>query len=327
MTTAEEALARAKAIASRLSGAIDASGMNGQDSTSPGTTRTKRNRWGVAPSIVANSSALPGLTEMKDLANKRMKAEPETSRKRVWMKTSKERPEAHFYSYFSTRLGNIAEKVNGDAGLNNEKDASKIVAVTLKGRGSTNQPAPPGFPEEPMHVLIAGPDELIANADALVDSLLTDAERAPPENILPESDASGSSPSNNNLALTTLSSNSSGYRPATVAQLIANNPIMNGGGGDLIEEEILVPNGIVGFLIGRGGETISSMQARSGCKVQIQKEHELQPGQTNRTITLQATAQESIDQCREMIDSMVQVCFDYRKITKRIELFLTFSSL
>jgi len=73
-----------------------------------------------------------------------------------------------------------------------------------------------------------------------------------------------------------------------------------------MEEEIHVPNGVVGYLIGRGGETISSMQARSGCKVQIQKEHELQPGQTNRIITLQATTQESIDQCREMIESMVQ---------------------
>eukprot|EP00980_Cylindrotheca_fusiformis_P016700 scaffold5024_cov136-Cylindrotheca_fusiformis.AAC.29 len=309
MTTAEEALARAKAIASRLSGTVDGSGMNGQDTSASG--RTKRNRWGVAPSIVANSAAaLPGLAEMKGQANKKMKTEPEGSRKRVWVKTTRERPESHFYSYFSTRLGQIAEKVNTEAGVDKEQDASKIVTVSLKGRGSTNRPSPPGFPEEPMHVLITGPDELIAKADTMIDNLLIDAERAPPENIPPESEDSATADNNNHynnsLALTTMPSSSSGYRPATVAQLIANNPIMNGGGGELIEEEIQVPNGIVGFLIGRGGETISSMQARSGCKVQIQKEHELQPGQTNRTITLQATSQESIDQCREMIESMVQ---------------------
>ena len=80
---------------------------------------------------------------------------------------------------------------------------------------------------------------------------------------------------------------------------------MHNDGEDLIEEAIHVPNGVVGFLIGRGGENISSMQARSGCKVQIQKEHELQPGQTHRVITLQAPTQESIDQCRGMIESMV----------------------
>ncbi|KAI2497056.1 hypothetical protein MHU86_17426 [Fragilaria crotonensis] len=35
-----------------------------------------------------------------------------------------------------------------------------------------------------------------------------------------------------------------------------------------------------------GGESIASMQARAGCKVQIQK-NEMQPGQTQRVITLQ----------------------------------------
>ena len=153
-----------------------------------------------------------------------------------------------------------------------------------------------------MHISISGPDTLIAKADILVDSLLVEAEQAPPENVLSEN------VSNNNLALTTISppQQASGYRPATVAQLISGRPGIGGDDGPLIEEEVLVPNGMVGFLIGRGGETITSMQARSGCKVQIQKEHELRPGQTNRVITLQATSQEAIDQCREMIESMVQ---------------------
>jgi far upstream element-binding protein len=109
--------------------------------------------------------------------------------------------------------------------------------------------------------------------------------------------ASGATASSNELSL--------GYRPATVAQLISQNPALTQM-GEMMEETIDVPNGVVGFLIGRGGETISSMQARSGCKIQIQKEHDLQPGQTHRVITLQAGTQESIDQCRGMIESMVQ---------------------
>jgi polyribonucleotide nucleotidyltransferase len=68
----------------------------------------------------------------------------------------------------------------------------------------------------------------------------------------------------------------------------------------------VVPNGVVGFIIGRGGETITSMQARTGAKVQIQKEHELQPGQTMRIITLSAPTQEAVDQCRDIITSMVE---------------------
>lgn len=62
---------------------------------------------------------------------------------------------------------------------------------------------------------------------------------------------------------------------------------------------------MVGFIIGRGGETISSMQSRTGAKVQIQKEHELQPGQTLRKITVSAPTQEGLDQCTTMIESMV----------------------
>jgi far upstream element-binding protein len=48
------------------------------------------------------------------------------------------------------------------------------------------------------------------------------------------------------------------------------------------------------------------MQAKTGCKVQIQKEHELQPGQAQRVITLQAMRQEQIDECRALIENMVQ---------------------
>lgn len=303
MTTAEEALARAKAIASRLSGSVEG---NDQAPTAASSARPKRNRWGVAPSSVsqtASTSSIPGLAAIQEQANKKQKTVVDASSKRVWIKTTAERPESHFYSYFSTRLGKIAETINKEEGVKDEHsaDAAKIF---LQGRGSTNKPAPPGFPEEPMHIMIAGPDALVSKADLQVDNLLIEAERAPPENIPPETEGEGAP--NNNLALTTTGYHSSGYRPATVAQLISNNPVINNMGGNLIEEEVKVPNGIVGFLIGRGGETISSMQARSGCKVQIQKEHELQPGQTNRIITLQATSQDSIDQCREMIESMVQ---------------------
>ena len=165
-----------------------------------------------------------------------------------------------------------------------------------------------------MHILITGSDTVIAAADLPVETLLTEAEQAPVEAVDPDEvnamAALEQHSVDNSMALTTIGSrfnSNSAYRPATVAQLISNNPIHNAmNSDDLIEEIVNVPNGVVGFLIGRGGETISSMQARSGCKVQIQKEHELVPGQTNRVITLQATSQEAIDECREMIESMVE---------------------
>ena len=61
----------------------------------------------------------------------------------------------------------------------------------------------------------------------------------------------------------------------------------------------------VGFIIGRGGENIASMQAQTGCRVQIQKEHELQPGQTERVITLSAATDEAVAECEQIIRDMV----------------------
>lgn len=63
---------------------------------------------------------------------------------------------------------------------------------------------------------------------------------------------------------------------------------------------------VVGFIIGRGGENITSMQAKTGCKVQIQKEHELQPGQTKRQIILQGTSEQALDEVQSIIDGMVE---------------------
>ena len=56
--------------------------------------------------------------------------------------------------------------------------------------------------------------------------------------------------------------------------------------------EVMIPNDRVGLVIGRGGETIKFIQATSGCHVQIQKENEMLPGQTQRKITLKGTPQQ-----------------------------------
>lgn len=73
-----------------------------------------------------------------------------------------------------------------------------------------------------------------------------------------------------------------------------------------VEEKIGIPNGVVGFIIGRGGESIASMQRRTGCRVQIQKEHEMAPGTAQRVITLTASTAEAIAECRAIIENMVR---------------------
>mmetsp|Transcript_5977 Transcript_5977/g.16992 ORF Transcript_5977/g.16992 Transcript_5977/m.16992 type:complete len:777 (+) Transcript_5977:126-2456(+) len=356
--TAEEALLKAKEIAARLTGAVGYGGAAGTGgvgalsnasvsapvatdssvasvpaptaaSTTNGAERSerKRKRWGSAPATTSATSgfgaeALPGLVEAKMKQQQVAAAKPAgPSTKRVWVPTTRERPETHFFSFLKERLSELSNRINSRDFNGDEQNG-----MELGGRGATTQTIF-GMPLEPMHVTITGSDAFIAAAAPRLEELLAEGERAEREGPPPEDDGKSLEDnkgkySSSALTLTrpyyqadSASRPKSEYRPATVAQLISGNPDVLGdvgkgsgtnGSVEILEESIRIPNGVVGFIIGRGGETISSMQARSGCKVQIQKEHELQPGQTERVITLQAVKQESIDECREIIESMVR---------------------
>eukprot|EP00815_Leptocylindrus_aporus_P000977 CAMPEP_0116066136 /NCGR_PEP_ID=MMETSP0322-20121206/10197_1 /TAXON_ID=163516 /ORGANISM="Leptocylindrus danicus var. apora, Strain B651" /LENGTH=522 /DNA_ID=CAMNT_0003552621 /DNA_START=20 /DNA_END=1588 /DNA_ORIENTATION=- len=93
-----------------------------------------------------------------------------------------------------------------------------------------------------------------------------------------------------------------GYAPTAVqAQMNAS-----ASSGELMTENLGVPNHLVGYIIGRGGESITKMQRQTGCRVQIQKEHEMAPGATNRVITLSSTSADAIVECRAIVEGMVQ---------------------
>lgn len=95
---------------------------------------------------------------------------------------------------------------------------------------------------------------------------------------------------------------SDGTTPSTTALIALNTEPMT-----LHEEHIYCPNGIVGYIIGRGGEAITSMQRRTGCKVQIQKEFEMQAqNMKERKITLIAADLSQIEACKSIIMDMIE---------------------
>ncbi len=53
---------------------------------------------------------------------------------------------------------------------------------------------------------------------------------------------------------------------------------------------ITVPSGLVGGVIGKGGETVRALQARSGATIQIQREADAAPGAPEREIYLSGDA-------------------------------------
>ena len=178
------------------------------------------------------------------------------------------------------------------------------VKISIRGKGSSQKmDSVPGMPDEPLHVLLEGSQECVDKAEVLVRELLENTEAADKE----KARQLGSLNEGGDGKPAT----SSSYTPKPVAQILGqmagSTPLSAYGSAEQqVEEKIGVPNGVVGYIIGRGGESITSMQRRTGCRVQIQKEHEMAPGTAQRVITLTAPTAESIAQCRGIIEEMVK---------------------
>eukprot|EP00986_Skeletonema_menzelii_P020818 scaffold32366_cov154-Skeletonema_menzelii.AAC.4 len=178
------------------------------------------------------------------------------------------------------------------------------VKISIRGKGSSQKmDSVPGMPDEPLHVLLEGSQECVDKAEVLVRELLENSDAADKEKARQlgslNEGGDGKPPT------------SSSYTPKPVSQILGqmagSTPLSAYGSAEQqVEEKIGVPNGVVGFIIGRGGESITSMQRRTGCRVQIQKEHEMAPGTAQRVITLTAPTAESIAQCRGIIEEMVK---------------------
>jgi len=72
-------------------------------------------------------------------------------------------------------------------------------------------------------------------------------------------------------------------------------------GPGMSSEQVMVPDNMVGLIIGRGGEQITKLQAESGCKIQIPQDSQ---GMPHRMCTLTGSAEE-MSIARSMIDEII----------------------
>jgi len=265
----------------------------------PSGGTVKRKRWATDSGSTEVSNAAPtSVTDALALAMsaKRQKPGGAESSKKVWIPVDKNPG----YNYIGLLIG-----PGGSKQKELVEQSGGNVKISIRGRGSSSSNTVPGQPEEPLHVLLEGKQENVNIAEALVGELLNDSTKAQAEKERQLAVVSASKGGGDKMP-------SSKYEPQPVAQLLG----LNGGGGhygpaagdasEMIEEKIAVPNGVVGYIIGKGGESITSMQRKSDCRVQIQKEHEMDPGTAKRIITLTAATQESINTCRSIIEDMVR---------------------
>jgi hypothetical protein len=291
-TSPEEALLKAKEIAARLingggestitneyvsnntdisAASVPATSATTDTDTDTAATTTgkperKRKRWGSVTSSVNNANvteALPGLTEAKNKQQQAVAAAETSGPKRIWVPTSRQKPETHFSSFLKERLPELSSRIN-----NNECNGEEQNKLELSGRGAASIEVF-GMPLEPMHVMIHGSGDFIAKSATKLEELLAEAERAdregPPPEDLPDGQEIEDDKDKYSSALTLTrpyyqgsragGAGQSSYRPATVAQLISNNPDVLGDigsgadGAELIEEMIKIPNGVVGFVV------------------------------------------------------------------------------
>ncbi|XP_024617986.1 far upstream element-binding protein 3 [Neophocaena asiaeorientalis asiaeorientalis] len=101
--------------------------------------------------------------------------------------------------------------------------------------------------------------------------------------------------------------------PSVYGYGVQKRPLDDGVGNQLgalvhqravITEEFKVPDKMVGFIIGRGGEQISRIQAESGCRIQIASESS---GIPERPCVLTGTP-ESIEQAKRLLGQIVDRC-------------------
>lgn len=294
--SAEEAIARAKAIAERLAGSNATPSLAPDGTSAPptdvnaiadaalaaamgqtsgnDTAGSKRKRWGDSSSDAVDDALAQAM-------NKR----PATGGSDVTQKIPIPVEQYPGYNFIGLLIG-----PGGSKQRELVQQAGGNVRISIRGKGSSMSNVNPGQPEEPLHVLLEGNASNVEIAEQLIKDLLENPEKAQAEKDRQLKSISGST-----------------YTPKPVAQLIGvAGQYGPEPGAEVIEEMIGIPNAFVGFIIGKGGESITSMQRKTGCRVQIQKEHEMEPGSTQRIITLVASTPEAISMCRSIIEDMVQ---------------------
>jgi far upstream element-binding protein len=146
--------------------------------------------------------------------------------------------------------------------------------ILFRGRGAHKDGhVPSGHPDDDdnLHIAVEGPHDAVQRAVSELEDILHNPERA---SKLKQEQLRSLAEMNNANSI---------YGPSGVSS--SESRELN---GETVLE-LKVPNHLVGYVIGKGGENIQKMQAQTGGHVQIAKESEMKPGETMRTVTLRGS--------------------------------------
>ncbi|GMF10753.1 unnamed protein product [Phytophthora lilii] len=170
--------------------------------------------------------------------------------------------------------------------------------ILIRGQGSSKDPTGEPDENEELHVLItADTDEAVAKAQAAVEDILFNPQQAmklKQEQLRKVAELNG-----------TLNENYSGPRDGDSHSSGAGGNAHYGPGHDgQSSVDMKVPRDLVGYIIGRGGETIRDLQMKSGAHIQIVREEEGAPATPDRFVNITGN-QEALDLAQRLIQNLI----------------------
>ncbi len=155
--------------------------------------------------------------------------------------------------------------------------------ILFRGRGAQKDGVPSGHPDDDdeLHVSVEGPADCVQRAVDELEDIMFNPEKA--EKLKAEQ-------------LRNLHDSE--------RQLSMYGPGLEGKSTDDGAVELQVPNHLVGYVIGKGGENIQKMQAQTGGHIQIAKESDMKPGETLRRVTLRGTPA-AVDEIKTRIENLI----------------------
>uniref|UniRef100_K3X5D6 K Homology domain-containing protein n=1 Tax=Globisporangium ultimum (strain ATCC 200006 / CBS 805.95 / DAOM BR144) TaxID=431595 RepID=K3X5D6_GLOUD len=209
----------------------------------------------------------------------------EKKRKKVYIPVDKY-PDINFMGLLIGPRGSNQKRMEDESGAK----------ILIRGKGSSKDPTGDPDENEELHVLItADTDEAIAKAQSAVEDILFNPQQAmklKQEQLRKVAELNGTL--NENYGNRDGGEPSGHYGPSGSAD----------GGEKDATTEMQVPRDLVGYIIGRGGETIRDLQMKSGAHIQIVREEEGAQGTPHRFVSISGT-EEALQKAQTMIQNLV----------------------
>ncbi|KAF4318819.1 hypothetical protein BBO99_00006904 [Phytophthora kernoviae] len=209
----------------------------------------------------------------------------EKKRKKVYIPVDKY-PDINFMGLLIGPRGSNQKRMEDESGAR----------ILIRGKGSSKDPTGDPDENEELHVLItADTDESVAKAQSAVEDILFNPQQAmklKQEQLRKVAELNG-----------TLNDNYGG--PKSGGDNGQSGAQHYGPGSDnQTSYDMKVPRDLVGYIIGRGGETIRDLQMKSGAHIQIVREEEGAPQTPDRFVNITGN-QESLDLAQKLIQNLL----------------------